>query len=308
MNASSLPLQPCQKKARNNNNNNDHHGSSSENPPLNHGQQQPPPQYQRCQFCQGSGLIERQQQSPPQATRDDDEPQKVQVQGQSQGRDAQKYPTVAIIGGGIGGLALGLACWHRNIPFQIYERDTSFLERKQGYGLTLQQASKALKGFGFLGPRTNQTKPNSNMNTNKASTTKNDSTTTSGTTATTTNEDDEDETTNILKGGITSTRHVVHTPNGDLVGEWGMRKWRQEKANTKTTKDDSNDESMITHNDKQTTTTPTTTTIDDVLGQASKHSYCTPSTPWSTFPRHFRIKWNGIIAWYPCKRRRQMWN
>jgi salicylate hydroxylase len=156
---------------------------------------------------------------------------------------------------------LGLACWHRNIPFQIYERDTSFLERKQGYGLTLQQASKALKGFGFVGPRTNQTKPNSNMNTNKASTTKNASTATSGTSTTTTNDDNEDETTKILKGGITSTRHVVHTPNGDLVGEWGMRKWRHEKANTKTTKDGRNDDlddttgSNITQNDQTTTTT-----------------------------------------------------
>jgi 2-polyprenyl-6-methoxyphenol hydroxylase-like FAD-dependent oxidoreductase len=85
---------------------------------------------------------------------------------------------VAIIGGGIGGLALGIACWHRNIPFTIYERDTSFRQRQQGYGLTLQQASKALKGFGIE-----------------------------------------------LEGGITSTRHVVHTPDGEEIGEWGLRKW-----------------------------------------------------------------------------------
>jgi 2-polyprenyl-6-methoxyphenol hydroxylase-like FAD-dependent oxidoreductase len=91
----------------------------------------------------------------------------------------KSLPRVAIIGGGIGGLALGVACWHRNIPFTVYERDTSFLQRKQGYGLTLQQASKALKGFGIQS----------------------------------------------VAGGITSTRHVVHTQDGQQVAEWGLRKW-----------------------------------------------------------------------------------
>eukprot|EP00980_Cylindrotheca_fusiformis_P002686 scaffold627_cov125-Cylindrotheca_fusiformis.AAC.3 len=59
------------------------------------------------------------------------------------------YPQVAIVGGGLGGLALGIACSHRGIPFHIYERDTSFSMRKQGYGLTLQQASRALASFGI---------------------------------------------------------------------------------------------------------------------------------------------------------------
>ncbi len=61
----------------------------------------------------------------------------------------ENYPHVAIIGGGIGGVALGVACLHRGIPFTLYERDGSFDTRSQGYGLTLQQASKALKGFGI---------------------------------------------------------------------------------------------------------------------------------------------------------------
>lgn len=95
--------------------------------------------------------------------------------------DAKNYPHLAIIGGGIGGVALAVACLHRGIPFTLYERDHSFDARSQGYGLTLQQASKAMDGFGILS----------------------------------------------LPEGITSTRHVVHTPDGEEIGEWGMRKWIQ---------------------------------------------------------------------------------
>lgn len=58
------------------------------------------------------------------------------------------YPNIAIIGGGIGGAALAVACMHRGIPFTLYERDNSFDARSQGYGLTLQQASKAIAGLG----------------------------------------------------------------------------------------------------------------------------------------------------------------
>ncbi len=60
------------------------------------------------------------------------------------------FPHVAIIGGGIGGIALAVACLHRGIPYTLYERDTSFEERSQGYGLTLQQASKAIEGLGIF--------------------------------------------------------------------------------------------------------------------------------------------------------------
>lgn len=111
-----------------------------------------------CVNCSGSGLIPSNK--PPEA-------------------DTENYPQVAIIGGGIGGVALAVACLHRGIPFTLYERDTSFDERSQGYGLTLQQASKAIEGFGVFN----------------------------------------------LKEGIVSTRHVVHNPDGDIIGEWGMRKW-----------------------------------------------------------------------------------
>ena len=59
------------------------------------------------------------------------------------------YPHVAIVGAGIGGIALALACLHRQIPFTIFERDNTFNDRSQGYGLTLQQASKEIKKFGI---------------------------------------------------------------------------------------------------------------------------------------------------------------
>ena len=82
-----------------------------------------------CSNCSGSGLIPST--NPPIA-------------------DKENYPQVAIIGGGIGGVALAVACLHRGIPFTLYERDTNFEARSQGYGLTLQQASKAIEGFGIL--------------------------------------------------------------------------------------------------------------------------------------------------------------
>jgi 2-polyprenyl-6-methoxyphenol hydroxylase-like FAD-dependent oxidoreductase len=63
--------------------------------------------------------------------------------------DENTFPHIAIIGGGIGGVAFAVACLHRGIPFTLYERDISFESRSQGYGLTLQQASKAIKGFGL---------------------------------------------------------------------------------------------------------------------------------------------------------------
>ena len=95
--------------------------------------------------------------------------------------DTENYPHVAIIGGGIGGVALAVACLHRRIPFTLFERDSGFDARSQGYGLTLQQASKAIEGLGVFS----------------------------------------------LKEGVISTRHLVHTTEGKVVGEWGMRKWMQ---------------------------------------------------------------------------------
>ena len=95
---------------------------------------------------------------------------------------------VAIVGGGLAGLALAAACRHRNIHCTVFERDVDFHERHQGYGLTLQQAASALRALGL--PHVMA---------------KSDSTNTSTT--------------------ITSTRHVVHSPDGTVVGTWGYRQW-----------------------------------------------------------------------------------
>jgi 2-polyprenyl-6-methoxyphenol hydroxylase-like FAD-dependent oxidoreductase len=118
-----------------------------------------------CLNCCGSGLL--QSTNPPVA-------------------DKENYPHVAIIGGGIGGVALAVACLHRGIPFTLYERDSNFDARSQGYGLTLQQASKAIEGFGVFS----------------------------------------------LEEGVISTKHVVHTTEGKVIGEWGNRKWMQQDTKT----------------------------------------------------------------------------
>jgi 2-polyprenyl-6-methoxyphenol hydroxylase-like FAD-dependent oxidoreductase len=105
--------------------------------------------------------------------------------------DKENFPHLAIIGAGIGGVALAVACLHRGIPFTLYERDHNFEARSQGYGLTLQQASKAIEGLGIFS----------------------------------------------LDEGVISTRHVVHTTEGKVLGEWGIRKWIQSetKATSKRT-------------------------------------------------------------------------
>lgn len=118
----------------------------------------PVPHLYLCSECSGSGVIPAKDFPAP---------------------DHEKFPHIAIIGGGIGGVALAVACKHRGIPYTLYERDDSFMTRSQGYGLTLQQASKAIEGLGIFS----------------------------------------------LEKGLVSTRHVVHTTDGKIVGEWGMRKW-----------------------------------------------------------------------------------
>jgi 2-polyprenyl-6-methoxyphenol hydroxylase-like FAD-dependent oxidoreductase len=118
-----------------------------------------------CKCCDGSGL---------------------QLSEKFQITDNENYPNVAIIGGGIAGVALAVACFHRGIPFTLYERDSNFNTRSQGYGLTLQQASKAMKEFGVLS----------------------------------------------LKDAVISTKHIVHTSDGKMIGEWGMRKWLDPNSKT----------------------------------------------------------------------------
>lgn len=117
-----------------------------------------------CLTCKGSGLLPSNKFPVP---------------------DKENFPHVAIIGAGIGGVALAVACLHRGIPFTLYERDNNFEARSQGYGLTLQQASKAIEGLGLFS----------------------------------------------LKEGVVSTRHLVHTTEGKVIGEWGMRKWMSTGSN-----------------------------------------------------------------------------
>lgn len=121
-----------------------------------------------CLNCSGSGLTSSENQTTP---------------------NTEEFPHIAIIGGGIGGTALAVACLHRGISFTIYERDSSFKARSQGYGLTLQQASKAMEGFGI----------------------------------------------STFENGVVSTKHIVHSPDGNVVAEWGMRKWL-ETSEQKTSK------------------------------------------------------------------------
>ena len=46
---------------------------------------------------------------------------------------------VVVVGGGVGGTALGIMLAKlEKIKFAVFERDGSFAERRQGYGLTLQ--------------------------------------------------------------------------------------------------------------------------------------------------------------------------
>ncbi len=130
----------------------------------------PEPHFTNCAACSGTGIVASETFPAP---------------------DNRRFPHVDIIGGGIGGVALAVACLHRGIPFTLYEKDHSFSDRSQGYGLTLQQASKAMEGFGLK----------------------------------------------KLQDGVVSTRHIVHTPEGKIVGEWGMRKWlgSNEKAGSRRT-------------------------------------------------------------------------
>eukprot|EP00947_MAST-08B_sp_MAST-8B-sp1_P002898 g2898.t1 len=56
---------------------------------------------------------------------------------------------VAIVGGGIAGLATALALAKRGLRSVVVEKDGSFLARSQGYGLTMQQGTAAVQSLGI---------------------------------------------------------------------------------------------------------------------------------------------------------------
>ena len=126
-----------------------------------------------CLNCNGSGLVRSAIQPLP-------------SKESNKELNKENYPHLAIIGAGIGGVALAVACLHRRIPFTLYERDSGFDARSQGYGLTLQQASRAIEGLGIFS----------------------------------------------LDEGVFSTRHVVHTTEGKVIGEWGIRNLEPSDAKT----------------------------------------------------------------------------
>lgn len=93
----------------------------------------PPPQPTRhpCEGCQGRGIL----------------PAPADALWPSLGTSAVDL-SVAIVGGGIAGLATALALGHRGIDAWVFERDSSFTSRRQGYGLTIQQGGVALRQLG----------------------------------------------------------------------------------------------------------------------------------------------------------------
>lgn len=59
--------------------------------------------------------------------------------------------SVAIVGGGLGGLSAAIALQRAGIECTVYERDDSFKQRKEGFGLTLTNNPKgALASLGLL--------------------------------------------------------------------------------------------------------------------------------------------------------------
>jgi len=147
-----------------------------------------PPRFVPCPKCSGRGIVPK----------DTDASQQQQQQQQQPKALPPIRPdaSVAIVGGGLGGLALALALQHRSIPCVVYERDANFDERSQGYGLTMQQAARAVKALGLTGlqPITES---------------------------------------DVQKFGITSKRHIVHKTDGSVVGQWGLRVWGRPETKTK---------------------------------------------------------------------------
>ena len=91
----------------------------------------------RCTSCDGVGLLPAHDIA------------RGELQQHRPGADDTPHTDVAIIGGGIGGLALALALQQRGLSAVVYERDGHFSERMQGYALTLQQGASAIRALGL---------------------------------------------------------------------------------------------------------------------------------------------------------------
>ena len=107
-----------------------------------------------CAACQGEGRVRRKRRRNHQNALMD--PCKacsatgiLPETGEDKQTANKRTLRVAIIGGGIGGLALASALQHRGfVETKVYERDADYSERRQGYGLTMQQAAKQLAALG----------------------------------------------------------------------------------------------------------------------------------------------------------------
>ena len=194
-----------------------------------------PPPTKPCRACDGTGLIATRFPPPPlpppppppppppsssappppssahrvrrpQETKDDSA-----AAGGRMVRPPPPLAMVAIVGGGIGGIALAAALQHRGVPCAVYEKDSSFEERRQGYGLTMQQGARALRSLGFFSLSDDDGDDGGNEEEGSFDESGGGSSTTTPPGRAT--------------FGIHSKRHVVHKPCGTVVGEWGMRVW-----------------------------------------------------------------------------------
>ena len=58
---------------------------------------------------------------------------------------------IAVIGGGISGLAIAISLQIKGFQHvKIFEKDPTFDTRRQGYGLTILQGKKVLRELGVL--------------------------------------------------------------------------------------------------------------------------------------------------------------
>ncbi len=192
------------KRMQNHDNDSNHNTCNNNNGVQNEQQKQQMISMKNCNKCSGTGLII----NPNNLTSDDDQNHNHAMNK----HNIRNKIHIGIIGGGIGGLALALALQHRSIPFTIYEKDNCFEERKQGYGLTMQQGSQALLALGLFHEEDNG-EDNDNGDKNRSE-----------------NKQPQKKHVLLFGKGLHSKRHLVHEPNGEVIGSWGMKLWGRPKS------------------------------------------------------------------------------